>query len=58
MVQQDAAKRFVCTVCGHTYDPRDGDARREIPPGTSFASLPDDWVCPVCSAGKKLFREL
>jgi rubrerythrin len=26
--------------------------------GTSFAELPEDWHCPVCGAGKKMFKKL
>ncbi|KAF5073225.1 Rubredoxin-2 [anaerobic digester metagenome] len=58
MVQPVAQKRFICTVCGYVYDPQNGDTRHEIPPGTAFEALPDDWACPVCSAAKKLFREM
>jgi len=31
-----------CKVCGYVYD---GD----------IAELPQDWVCPVCGAGKEEF---
>ncbi|MDE7471118.1 MAG: rubredoxin, partial [Paramuribaculum sp.] len=24
-------------------------------PGTAFADLPDDWVCPLCGVGKDEF---
>ncbi len=27
-----------------------------IQPGTAFEDLPDDWVCPVCGAGKDDFE--
>ncbi|HLO49441.1 MAG TPA: rubredoxin, partial [Kamptonema sp.] len=26
-----------------------------IAPGTLFEDIPDDWVCPICGAQKKLF---
>ncbi len=58
MVHQAVQKRHICTVCGYVYDPQNGDSRHEIPSGTPFASFPDDWACPVCSAGKNLFREM
>ncbi len=44
--------------CGYIYDPDPGDKRRKVPAGTSFADLPDDWKCPNCGAGKKMFRPL
>lgn len=58
MAQQIDQKRFICTVCGYVYDPENGDIRREIPAGSPFSSLPSDWTCPVCGAGKTLFREM
>jgi len=48
-------KKYVCNVCGYVYDPEQGDDVGGIPPGTSFEKLPDDWVCPVCGAGKSEF---
>jgi rubredoxin len=29
-----------------------------ILPGTPFEDLPDDWKCPVCGAGKHMFKPL
>ena len=45
-------KKWVCAVCGHIYDEAEGDPSAGIAPGTRFADLPDDWVCPDCGAGK------
>jgi rubredoxin len=47
--------RYVCEACGVVYDPVDGDPDGGIPPGTSFADIPDTWVCPVCGARKRDF---
>ena len=41
--------------CGYIYDPADGDTEAGIAPGTAFADLPEDWVCPVCGLGKSEF---
>lgn len=49
--------RYVCQVCGYVYDPEQGDPDSGIEPGTSFENLPDDWVCPVCGAGKDDFEK-
>ncbi len=49
------AQRWICESCGLIYDPADGDLDGGIPPGTSFADLPDTWVCPVCGARKRDF---
>ncbi len=39
---------YVCTICGWEYVPEDGVA---------FEDLPDDFVCPVCGAGKEAFEK-
>jgi flavin reductase (DIM6/NTAB) family NADH-FMN oxidoreductase RutF/rubredoxin len=49
---------YICTICGYTYNPQDGDPANGIPSGTPFEELPDDYVCPVCRAGKEFFREI
>jgi rubredoxin len=49
--------RYQCP-CGYIYDPEDGDPENNIEPGTSFESLPEDWVCPWCGAEKEYFEKL
>jgi rubredoxin len=49
-------KRYVCTVCGYTYDPAIGDPDSSIEPGTSFDQIPDTWVCPLCGESKAAFE--
>ncbi len=44
--------------CGYIYDPDRGDRKGKIPKGTKFEDLLDDWKCPVCGAGKSMFRPL
>lgn len=44
--------------CGYIYNPDKGDRKGKIPKGTHFASIPEDWKCPICGAGKKMFRSL
>ena len=48
-------KKYKCNICGYVYDPAAGDPDSDIEPGTSFADLPDDWVCPDCGVGKEDF---
>ncbi len=48
---------WTCTICGYTYDPANGDPDNGIAPGTAFEVLPEDWVCPLCGAGKDSFSE-
>jgi rubredoxin len=49
--------KYKCTVCGYIYDPEKGDPDSGVAPGTAFEDLPDDWVCPVCGAGKEDFEK-
>jgi rubredoxin len=43
-------------MCGYVYDPNFGDPDNGITPGTLFKDLPDDWVCPECSAELEQFK--
>ena len=49
-------KKYVCVLCGYEYDPAVGDTDNGIAPGTAFEDIPEDWVCPVCGAGKSDFE--
>ena len=42
--------RLECKICWWVYDPAVGDPQWQIPAGTPFADLPDDWCCPGCDA--------
>ncbi len=44
-------KKYLCVVCGYIYDPKEND-------NVAFEDLADDWVCPLCHAGKDDFREV
>lgn len=50
-------EKWICTVCGYTYDPAVGDPDNGIEPGTAFENLPDTWICPDCGVGKELFEK-
>ena len=50
--------RFECGICWQVYDPAEGDAVAQIPSGTPFAALPEDWTCPGCEAGRHKFMPL
>lgn len=50
-------KQYVCSVCGFVYQEAQGLPGAGIAPGTPWADLPEDWVCPLCGAGKGAFRE-
>lgn len=51
-------QKWECIVCGHIYDPAEGDPDSGIAPGTAFEDLPDDWVCPDCGAEKSDFEPI
>lgn len=51
-------QQWKCIICGYVYDPVEGDAENGVRPGTPFEELPDDWVCPICGAGKDQFEEI
>jgi len=46
------------TNCGCIYNPDKGDRKGKISKGTQFKELPNGWKCPVCGAGKKMFKPL
>jgi rubredoxin len=50
--------KYKCSVCGYVYDPELGDPESDVPAGTAFEKLPEDWVCPVCGAGKDEFEKV
>lgn len=53
-----AAAVMECKICWTAYDPAEGDEHRQVPPGTPFAALPEDWSCPACGAPREQFMVL
>jgi rubredoxin len=51
-------RKYRCTICGHVYDPAQGDPDSGIAPGTAFENLPADWCCPDCGAVKDDFEPI
>ncbi len=49
--------RYVCTVCGYIYEEAAGDPDHGVAPGTAWADVPEDYVCPLCGVGKDLFEQ-
>ena len=47
----------ICELCGYEYNPTAGDPENGIEENTDFEDLPNDWVCPLCGAGKDDFTE-
>lgn len=55
MTSAELTQKWICESCGFIYDPQDGDMDGGIPPGTSWADVPDSWLCPVCGVRKSEF---
>ena len=49
-------KIWECLVCGLLYDESKGWPDDNIPPGTRWEDVPDDWMCPDCGVGKEDFE--
>jgi rubredoxin len=47
-----------CQNCHYEYEEERGDPISDIPPGTLFQDLPEDWVCPICGASKGQFKKV
>jgi rubredoxin len=55
--EEASMDKYVCTICGYVYDPAQGDPDNDVAPGTAWADVPEDWVCPICGAGKDDFEK-
>ena len=53
-----AETRMECGICWHVYDPAEGDPVWQVPGGTAFVDLPEDWRCPNCDAPRSKFMAL
>ena len=51
-----AYKKWVCIVCGFTYDEELGDPEHGIAAGTAWEDVPENWECPECNAAKSDFE--
>jgi len=49
-------RKFVCTICGYSFDESAGLPDKGIAPGTSWDAISDDFVCPLCRAPKTAFN--
>ncbi len=50
--------KMVCVGCGFVYDEEKGRAEENVPPGTNWENVPEDWCCPVSGDPKELFEPL
>lgn len=47
-----------CKVCWYVYDPREGCPEWNIPEGTPFLELPEEFSCPRCGNPPSAFIPL
>lgn len=47
---------WMCLICGWIYDEEAGLPEEGIAPGTKWADVPPNWVCPECGARKEDFE--
>lgn len=52
------AARMECKICWHVYDPAEGCDVWQVPEGTPFAALPEEWRCPRCDGDRDQFMVL
>lgn len=49
---------YKCMVCGYIFDEADGDYEQKVEPGTPWAEVTEDYVCPVCGVNKYQFEKV
>ncbi|MBB3394244.1 rubredoxin [Rhizobium sp. BK060] len=49
-------RRWRCVLCGVIFDEELGWPSDGIAPGTRWADVPEDWICPDCGATKCEFQ--
>lgn len=54
--EKNEEQKYECIECKYIYNPKYGNERAGIKPGTEFDDLPEDWRCPVCGEGKDMFE--
>ncbi|MCQ8211229.1 rubredoxin [Cetobacterium somerae] len=50
-------EKWRCKVCDWIYDPATGDPDNGVAAGTTWEEVPEEWVCPICGAGKDEFEK-
>lgn len=50
-------EKWRCKVCDWIYDPATGDPDNGVAADTAWEAVPEDWVCPICGAGKDEFEK-
>ena len=47
--------KWQCLACNFIYDEAEGLPDDDLPPGTRWEDVPDDWTCPECDTQKSDF---
>jgi rubredoxin len=55
-MSEDDLERYMCLGCGFLYDERLGLPEHGVRPGTRWAEIPVDWVCPDRGTPKSGFE--
>ncbi|MBS3969237.1 MAG: rubredoxin [Clostridia bacterium] len=57
---ENQQKLYQCQMqsCGYIYNPEKGCKKGGIARGVCFENLPETYKCPLCKAGKKMFKVL
>lgn len=55
-IKNEEEAKYECLVCKYIYNPKVGNEKAGIKPGTKFLDLPEDWSCPVCGERKDKFE--
>jgi rubredoxin len=56
LMNNEPFKRLMCLGCGFSYDEALGLPEHGLAPGTRWADIPEDWVCPDCGTPKNMFE--
>ena len=54
--KSEKGEKYECGDGKYIYNPKTGNEKAGIAPGTNFEDLPDNWVCPVCGESKDVFE--
>ena len=52
------SEKWSCDGCNWVYDEAQGDPDQGIAPGTPWADVGDDYICPSCKGMPKEFFKL
>lgn len=52
MTEEQPYRKWECVICGFIYDEAAGLPDDNLPAGTRWDNVPDDWECPECGISK------